>query len=223
MSKQFLREATYDCKSTKQLKKVLKRVFKDFKVDYTGECAVVKDSGNGSVFFKVMYSEVSDDEDLFADVMGEPKESLEWVHYGKFFEEVITDYVKKNFKGKNFVVIAHQEDIAKDDYAGALMITIICNAFRDNNGNILSEVSPEGTDLEDFLNSVCNTGAKGCCGCKCSEDAHMPSDIEIATELLARSFSDCDPEQLEGYLNSVISDVKTRLKEIESTENNAVK
>ena len=213
MKKNYVREITCVCKTTKQLKKALKKLFKTFKVAYTGECAMVKASTNDDSF-RVAYSEYPDREKEFSTILDEPAENLVWVKLGESYEKSIVDYVKKNFDGTDFIVRARYYDITDDGKSGDLLISIIGYAYMDNNGNISdSRDDYDEEDDERGISAILVGSSESALGGRTVPQVRLLDNYGLATELIARSMVDED-KSIDEVIESIKSAVVERVKEM---------
>lgn len=217
MKKTYVKELTCTCKTTKQLKKVLKKLFKTFNVQYTGECAMVKSSDNDDSF-RVMYSEYPDREKEFSKILDEPVNELVWVNLGESYEKSIVDYVEKNFDGTDFVVRAKYYDITEDGKSGDLLISIIGYAYLDNNGNIIDS-RDDGDDEDDECGiTAVLVGSSGSVLCgRTVPQVKLLDNYGLATELIARSMVDED-KSIDEVMESIKQSVVGRVKEMKEQE-----
>lgn len=217
MKKTYVKELTCTCKTTKQLKKVLKKLFKTFNVQYTGECAMVKSSDNDDSF-RVMYSEYPDREKEFSKILDEPAKELVWVNLGESYEKSIVDYVEKNFDGTDFVVRAKYYDITEDGKSGDLLISIIGYAYLDNNGNIIdSRDDGDEEDDERGITAVLVGSSGSVLGGRTVPQVKLLDNYGLATELIARSMVDED-KSIDEVMESIKQSVVGRVKEMKEQE-----
>lgn len=217
MKKTYVKELTCVCKTTKQLKKALKKLFKSFNVKYTGECAMVKASDNDDSF-KVMYSEYPDREKEFANILDESAKDLVWVNLGESYEKSIVDYVEKNFDGTDFVVRAKYYDITDDNKSGDLLISIIGYAYLDNNGNIIDSRDEGGEEDDERGITAVLVGYSGSAlGGRTVPQVRLLDNYGLATELITRSMIDED-KSIDEVMESIKQDVVDRVKEMKEQQ-----
>lgn len=206
MKKNYLRESVYACSSRKQLKKVLKKLFKDYGIDYTGDCAIYKVEDNEADYFKVAYSENCEHVSKFGSLLDADENKLVWVEPCNKMTKELVDVVAKYYQGNDFVVLVEREgDVS--EFTDAICMTIICNAIRDDSGAIVSEAR-NINDEENLLDGLFNMPNPEDC----------PDDIDIVVEMLARNIVD-NPEELDNTMSIVRDRVISRISEIQESSN----
>ena len=206
MKKNYLRESVYACSSRKQLKKVLKKLFKDYGINYTGDCAICKVEDDTTDYFRVAYSENCEQACMFGDLLDVDMNKLVWVDPSNKMAKKLVDVVSRYYQCNNFVVLVEREGVASE-FTDAICMTIICNAIRDSSGAIFSE-GKNINDEENLLDVLFKMPS--------AED--YPDDIDIVVEMLARNIAD-NPEELDNTMNTVRDRVVSRIAEIQESSN----